>query len=205
MKAEPPQVLFFDIGNVLLFFSHQKMFEQVAAVCETDLPEIQTFFNDNSRQLRYEAGQITTEELYRDLSTIAGRPLNSEDVHNALSDIFHVNEPLLPVICSLREQKIRIIALSNISESHHTYINDQYGLFDPFDDVVLSYQVGAVKPNAKIFETALSIAGCSPERCFYTDDIPDYIQAARALSIDAEPFTGVEDLRRQLSMRGIEV
>ena len=205
MTPNPPKVIFFDVGNVLLYFSHEKMFEQIAEVCETDLPAIKEFFTTDDLQLRYESGQITTDEIFFRLSAVAGRPLNSDDVHKALSEIFYLNDAILPLIGDLRKCNIKLVILSNISEAHHNYIDQQYGLFDPFDDMVLSYQVGAVKPDPKIYEKALAVAECKPDECFYTDDISTYIDAAREFGIDAEVFTGAGALRKQLRKRGLKV
>ncbi len=199
--AKSPKVLFFDVGNVLLFFSHEKMFEQIASVCETDLPTIQNFFKKDQLQLRYEAGQVTTEEIFHRLSAIAGRPLCSDDVNKAMSEIFHLNDPILPILRELREGGHRLMILSNIGEAHRDYIDQQYGLFDPFEELVFSYEIGAIKPDRKIYEAAIERAGCDPKECFYTDDIPAYVEAARSLAIDAEPFTGVDALRMQLQNR----
>jgi HAD superfamily hydrolase (TIGR01509 family) len=205
MEYNPPKVIFFDVGNVLLFFSHQKMFEQIASVCETDIPTIQSFFQESNLQLRYESGKVTTNQVFDGLAKIAGHPLNKEHTHQALSEIFHLNDAILPLIRDLRQLPVRLIILSNISEIHHHYINEQYGLFDPFDKLVLSYQIGAVKPDPKIFRQALQIAECTAEEAFYTDDVPANIDAARKLSIDSETFTGAETLRGQLRARGLAV
>jgi beta-phosphoglucomutase-like phosphatase (HAD superfamily) len=65
--------------------------------------------------------------------------------------------------------------------------------------------VGAVKPQAAIYEDAIKHAHCEPEECFYTDDIAAYVEAARKLGIDAEQFESWEQLRGQLRVRGVEI
>ena len=75
----------------------------------------------------------------------------------------------------------------------------------PFDDFVLSCHAGAMKPDAPIYEAALRVIHCDPADCFYTDDIPDYIAAARKYGLDAEVFTDTPALIRQLENRGIVI
>ena len=42
-----------------------------------------------------------------------------------------------------------------------------------------------------------------PEECFFTDDILEYVEAARPLGIDAVQFESREQIERELSARGI--
>ena len=95
--------------------------------------------------------------------------------------------------------------LSNTSVSHLNWVRGRWDVLDRFDQRVASYEAGAIKPEPPIFEAALAAAKCPPEECFYTDDIPEYITAARAYGIDAEQFIGTHSLIGQLRQRGIEL
>ena len=57
-----------------------------------------------------------------------------------------------------------------------------------FDDLVLSYEVKAMKPSPLIYREAIARAQCRPEECFYTDDIAAYVEGARREGIDAVQF-----------------
>ena len=72
-----------------------------------------------------------------------------------------------------------------------------------FDEAVLSFEVGFMKPDARIFEEAVRRAGCAAEECFYTDDIDGYVAAARLCGIDAVRFTGYDALLEVMGERGI--
>jgi putative hydrolase of the HAD superfamily len=73
-----------------------------------------------------------------------------------------------------------------------------------FHEQILSYEVGAMKPDPRIFERAIELAGCLPEECFYTDDIAEYVEAARRMGIDAVQFQSCAQLEREMVSRGIE-
>jgi FMN phosphatase YigB (HAD superfamily) len=62
-----------------------------------------------------------------------------------------------------------------------------------------------VKPEPKIFEAALAKVGVPTENCFYTDDIATYVDVGRSFGLQAEVFTGVENLKRQLAERAINL
>ena len=50
---------------------------------------------------------------------------------------------------------------------------------------------------------ALELAGCRPEECFFTDDIPDYIEGAKRAGIDAVQFQSGEQIEAELRARGV--
>jgi putative hydrolase of the HAD superfamily len=60
-----------------------------------------------------------------------------------------------------------------------------------------------MKPQPRIFQAAIALAGCRPEECFYTDDIADYVAAAQNLGIDAVRFESLAQLQSELTARGI--
>jgi HAD superfamily hydrolase (TIGR01509 family) len=60
-----------------------------------------------------------------------------------------------------------------------------------------------MKPSSKIYEAAIRAAQCAPDECFFTDDIPDYVEAARAHGIDAVTFESREQIERELRSRGV--
>ena len=76
--------------------------------------------------------------------------------------------------------------------------------FRHFHDQILSYEVKLMKPDPGIFRLAIERAGCLPEECFYTDDIPAYTAAARQQGIDAVTFESAAQIERELKARGIE-
>ncbi len=72
-----------------------------------------------------------------------------------------------------------------------------------FHDYVLSYQVGAAKPEAKIYREAIARAQCSPEECLFIDDLAVNVEAAREHGMDAVQFLTAEQLDRELRARGL--
>ena len=82
-------------------------------------------------------------------------------------------------------------------------LQERYELFGYFDDFVLSYEVGALKPDATIYRTAIERAECRPEECFFTDDIAINVDAARMNGMDAIQFQSAAQLEEELRARGL--
>lgn len=193
--------VFFDLGNVLLFFSLEKMFQQIAELTDLPLIDIQQLIISEGWGLRYEKGEITTNDLLKRLQYNSTRTITLSALIDAATQIFKPNTSLFPLIEGLKKQGIKLFLLSNTNEAHFRYAYTHYPFLHLFDGYVLSFEVGAVKPEQKIFNEALKIASCTIEECFYVDDIPEYVQAAQLLGLDSEIFTTKELLLLQLQKR----
>jgi len=195
----------FDIGNVLIHFNHQKAIDLIADLCDVPSDVVKRELFDSGLEWSYEEGKISTEELHREFERRIERKIEAEDLARALCSIFWANEAMVPVIQSLKRQGYRLVLLSNTSPLHFNYCFEHYPVLQLFDGRALSYQVKACKPDERIFKKALSEAGVAPEHCFYTDDVQDYVTAARRHGIRAEIFVGSEPLRDLLLARGITI
>ena len=195
----------FDMGNVLVHFCHERMCRQLADVCGTDATAMRSYLFDEGILADFECGRLSEDQLHRLLEQRYGRSLVLDELIAAGSDIFTLNDSIVPLLDSLKTAGFRLVLLSNTSISHLQWVQRQWSVLEPFDHLVTSYEAGATKPHPSIYQAALQAAGCEPGECFYTDDIPAYIDAARRLGIDAEVYTDTPTLRQHLQRRGIEV
>ncbi|RDD71442.1 HAD family hydrolase [Paracoccus versutus] len=72
-----------------------------------------------------------------------------------------------------------------------------------FADILVSGQVGALKPEPAIFRMLMDRNGLRPEDCIFIDDSPANVEGAHALGIDAIRFTSAEALGEDLARRGV--
>ncbi len=201
----PIRTFFIDMGNVLVHFSHDRMCAQIGALCDHDGPSVWNKLFGTGLQHDFERGRITETEMHERMQIAVGREMDFETLIRASSDIFKLNESIVPVLDALKARGHRLVLLSNTSVSHLKWVQQQYDVLERFDHRVTSYEAGAIKPEAAIFEAALAAAQCEPGECFYTDDIAEYIEAARTYGIDAEVYTDTPALIEQLLQRGIDV
>ncbi|QDT57396.1 Alpha-D-glucose-1-phosphate phosphatase YihX [Caulifigura coniformis] len=199
------RTILFDLGNVIVHFSHARMCEQIGAVLEWTGPETREFLIDSGLMWNFERGLVTEGDLLAAVEKQRERKIELVSLSTACSDIFQLNEPLVPVIESLKRRGLRLVVLSNTSHWHVDWIRRHWNVLDLFDELVLSYEVGAIKPEPAIYEAAMKAIRCRPEECFYTDDIPAYVAAGREFGLQAEVFTDVAALIPQLAARGITI
>jgi len=198
---EPKHTIFFDLGNVLIFFDLEKMYNQLAA-CMKISPQIlrdEHFLKPQILQ-KYETGLFSSEDLYRLLQSKSSHLFSFRDMMVAMSDIFTPNIELWPLVEKLKNQGNRLVLISNTNECHFNFAYSHYSVLKLFDRFILSYEVGACKPHPLIFEKALKEAR---GKTFYTDDIPAFVDAGRTAGLDAELFTDVSSLQIHLQKRKI--
>lgn len=195
------RTVFFDLGNVLLFFDTLRMYRQIADLCSLELQEVTAMIQHQIDP--YEKGLIDTKKVHADFSRQANKQVDYHALCHAICDIFRPNDPVVSIVRELKAKGTRLFILSNTCEAHFDFVQNRFDFLQLFDGYVLSYKVGARKPEKKIFEGALQIAGCDKKDCFYVDDMPEFVKAAKKFRIDAESYTTPERLTAHLYQRNI--
>ncbi|MES2121531.1 MAG: HAD family phosphatase [Chlamydiota bacterium] len=195
------KTIFFDLGNVILFFDHGKMVQQVSEYCQTDATLIQNAVHEFGDA--YERGHLDTAAIHQKLTTLSQKEIELAPLMDAVGDIFVPNMDVVDIAMELKKKGHRLYLLSNTCDAHFQFAWKKYPFLHAFDGHILSYEVNARKPEIKIYEKALEIARCQKEECFYTDDIPEFIAAAQSFGIDAELYTTPEALTKHLVSRGL--
>jgi glucose-1-phosphatase len=196
------KTVYFDLGNVLLFFSPAKMFDQIAQCTGLLSAQVKELLYETELRERHEKGLVDTEHLYLAFLKQSRHPFSLHEFMTAFANIFTPNTDLWPLVTTLKKQGMRLILLSNTSECHFNYAYSHYPILHQFDHKILSYEVGSWKPDLRIFQKALSHSQCSPEECFYIDDIPEFIASAKKAGLPGAVFTDVPSLKQQLIQLG---
>ena len=101
------------------------------------------------------------------------------------------------------KKKYRLILLSNTDVKHVGFIKQKFPEIFFFDDYVLSYEVGLMKPDPRIYEIALEKAKARVGECLFIDDLEENIEAAAEMGIQTillKPQIDLEAELRQLNV-----
>src|SRR5262245_3045147 len=183
MDTRMLKAFIFDLGNVLLLFSHQRMFEQIGALCGREAADVREALLCDDLGGQFERGGLSEEELQAELERRLATRFERETLHRAVADIFTPNEPMLLNVDELKRRGYRLVRLSNTNSIHVRWIESNYDVLSRFDACVLSYEVRALKPELAIYEAAIACAKFAPSECFYTDDIAAYVAGGRACGL----------------------
>jgi putative hydrolase of the HAD superfamily len=180
--------ILFDFGNVIALFDHMITCRRLASVSRTTLaPQdvYQRIFNSTLEE-DYDCGRLSTatfiERLRRELQLDA----SDEAIAEAWCDIYTANPVIHQLILEEKRRGTRLVLASNTNQLHFEWFSRQFAaVLQPFDELVLSFRVGARKPAMQFFEACLRASGRRAEQLIYIDDRPDYVAAGRALGMQA--------------------
>jgi len=198
------QAVIFDLGRVIVPFDFRRGYERIAPLCGLRPEAIPKRIATSGLVDRFESGGIGSRDFVRELSKLLGFEIGYEEFCSIWSSIF-LPETLVPesMVAGIA-RRYRTILLSNTNAIHFAMLRANYPLLRHFHAFVLSYEVGAMKPLPAIYRRAIEEARCRPEECFFTDDMPAYVEAARTHGIDAVQFESAAQIARELHHRGVE-
>lgn len=141
-----------------------------------------------------DAGLISYQEYIKEVAALA-----KVDLSEAMKVMDgHVrNDELFQYIRDDLKSTYKIGLLSNAADN---YLSQ---LFEPwqialFDEVTLSYELGVVKPDSKMYQTIAMKLGFTEEECVFIDDRADFAQGACQVGMRAINFTSNNECKRQL-------
>ena len=199
------KAVLFDLGKVLVDFNFETGVKALHAACSISRNRLEEVLWDENWIYRYERGEISTREFHAYLRETADLGMDLTGFRETWSSVFMpgllVSEDLLLAL----KRKYPLILVSNTNEVHIDFVRSNYRVLDYFDHHVLSYEIGSLKPDRKIFEYAIAVSGHEPEALFFVDDREENIVAARRLGMHAHQFRSELQLVDALQQAGVEI
>ena len=197
MTARRP-ALIFDFGNVVAFFDYTR-------ACESLGPRLGLSGAAFLRRVRergltpvlqnYERGEIRCEEFSRSVCALAGLDLPHAEFAAAWSDIFWLNEPVADLVRDLKARGYPLVLGSNTNALHAAQFRRQFAAtLAHFDRLVLSHEVGQIKPSAGFYHACAAAASVAPGDCVFIDDLAENVAGANAAGLSGVHFRNVPTL-----------
>jgi HAD superfamily hydrolase (TIGR01509 family) len=150
----------------------------------------------SKRLLRFDRGEISLEELDRELRGAGGRsPI--EDMNNAA----RLRQEVIDLYRSLHPLRIAIGSNGNRAWVENILVKD--GVRDVFSEVIASSDLRLVKPQPEFFFAAAERIGAPPQEILFIDDREENVKGAQAIGITGIVFTSSEQLARDLRELGL--
>jgi 2-haloacid dehalogenase len=110
-------------------------------------------------------------------------------------------EGSVEVLEELRVAGYELHALTNWSAETFPFARERFAFLGWFESILVSADVGLIKPDPAIFELLLERIGRSPTECIYIDDNPKNVAAAAAVGFDGIAFADSAQLRHEFGRR----
>jgi HAD superfamily hydrolase (TIGR01549 family) len=197
------RAIVFDFGNVIGFFDHRRAAKQLAAYGDGGADVIQSFLFNGRLEDDYERGAIDSvafRALVRERCRLA---CDDTQFDAAYADMFWPNPETCDLLPRLRE-RYRLLLLSNTTELHSRWFRRQFEEYlAHFHGLVLSHEIRARKPERRVYEHCVALAGCAASECLFVDDIAANVEGARACGLQGLVYWPGGEFVRRLSELGI--
>lgn len=167
----------FDLGKVLIDYSYVDFFALLrehgvqAAKVEDFL--LQAGLHD------YEHGYLACDDFLAGMNSLLARPLAQDQLMQAWNGLFTPIPPMLELARQLKSSH-PVYLLSNIGKLHWDFLLSTYELDSYCHDRLASFEAGAMKPAADIYQAAQQRFNLEPEHTLFVDDKQENIQGAIA-------------------------
>jgi 2-haloacid dehalogenase len=202
MAVIRPRAVVFDIGNVLVTWAPERLYDQLLPRAEREaLFERAGLHAMNDRVDR---GAPWKETVYAKAEEFP----EYRDVIRAWHDRWiEMASPLIPhswhLLRQLKAAGVPVFALTNFGRESFDYALGVYPELAEFDRSYVSGRMGVIKPEAAIYEMVEADCGLKGSELFFTDDRAENIEAAVARGWQAHRFTEPAGLAAELVRLGL--
>jgi len=194
METGKLDVLFFDLGNTLMYFDtspdvismranlalYRKLAEFGINVSESEFLRTFSEFTLQSNRERNETciEQTTLQTVNQTLSYLGTQPYSEEQIKKTAEAFFseyqghwRLGDDTLKTLETLKKRGFRLGIISNASDREDVRVLMRKGSLEPFfEHVIVSAEEGFRKPHPKIFEKGLKLFRIAPEDCVMIGD-----------------------------------
>ena len=188
---------FFDLGGVIVRTEYQAPRERLAERLNTTYEDLYKIVFESDTCRKASLGAISTDEHWAAITRRLGRPVSESSTIRAeffAGDV--IDRTLLAFIRSLRPN-CKTGVISNAWPDMRDYLAENKS-DDAFDVLVISAEVGIMKPDPKIFHLAVEKFQVKTEEAVFVDDMLPNVEAARRLGMQGILFQNTEHTLKKL-------
>jgi len=193
------QTIIFDFGGVLLEWNprhlYRRFFPNQPQAMENFLSEISfsewNLQQDKGRPFAEAVAQLSEQFPEHRHLIRAYHEYWEESIVGPISGT-------VQILRRLKQNGRRLYGLSNWSAETYPIARKKYDFFDLFDDIVLSGEVGHIKPDPEIFQIILDKIGRPAQECLLIDDSLPNIEQANKMGFVTIHFQSPEQLEKEL-------
>jgi putative hydrolase of the HAD superfamily len=201
------RTIFFDFGNVLAFFDHQRAIKKLLRYTDMPSAELTLVLYGGVLEDDFEVGRLTTAQYFAAVEADGRLQCSHDEFVSAFVDIFWENTPVTALIPKLKKH-YRLVLASNTNSAHFNHYRRQFqSVIKHFDHLCVSHEAKSRKPHREFFEYCQQFANCAPHECLFIDDLPSNVSAAEDFGWKAITLTEADELiarMRELGIRGLD-
>ena len=204
-RIRTPKAVIFDIGRVIVRLQPERALEPLAAGTRggRSAEAIWAAVQKDARWDDWQEGRMQPQEWHQHLTQQLNISLGFPEFCAAWNRALHPEPILEDRLFAKLAERCRLAVLSNTDPLHSAALEAEFAFLRHFPTRIYSCRVGASKPAPAIYQAALDAVGVPAAEALYIDDVPEYVEAARRVGLDAIRFEEPSQLLREFSRRGL--
>lgn len=159
--------------------------------------------SDENKQFR--RGEMDEATFWSYAKNALGVSLTNDEIFKLLADSYQVDPQVVEVVKKVRSLGYKTCICTNNYPTRIRLLDQKFHFLSDFDIHIFSYQVGAIKPDPKIYQALITAANCRPEEIVYSDDRSANVQAALDLGINSFVYQDFPDFLSRLKLLKVAI
>lgn len=191
------KAVFFDLGGVLVRTEYQAPRQHLAERLGMEYEDLVKLVFASPSSERASVGEISSAEHWAAVTKRLKRPAaETQSIRDEFFGGDIVDREIVDFLRSLRPHYF-VGLISNAWPDLRDYIVSQK-FDDAFDHMVISAEVGVMKPEARIYQIALEQAGVSANEAVFVDDFHENIEGCQAVGMHGIHFRDPQEAMTEL-------
>lgn len=192
------QAIIFDFGGVLVRTEDRKPRTVLAERLGMTYDELSALIFDSPSAIQAMRGEISALEHWDEVRK--SLDLDAEGVEWVSTEFWAgdaLDENLVNVLRSLRPRYTTVL-LSNAWDDLRPMIEEEWKIDDAFDRLVISAEIGMVKPDLQIYQWVIAELGVDASQAVFVDDFIQNIEGANAAGMKTIHFQSPDQALQEL-------
>ncbi|MBN2545316.1 MAG: HAD-IA family hydrolase [Spirochaetes bacterium] len=185
----------FDLGGVLIEFPGiQKLLEWSEEKTDQETFKEKWLLSENVK--KFETGKTNENEFAENVIKEFKFKISKKKFLKKFSNFCNVPYPGINKLIK-KLSKLHVLGiLSNTNSLHWNKLIKKIKFIDLIKYKFLSYKIGFVKPDNKIYKFVVKKLQCKPEEIVYFDDNIINVEAAKKIGIKSYKVNGLKELKK---------
>jgi len=193
-----------DLGRVVLWFDNGVFLRKLAERAGRSFEEVKAIVHGDLALIRsFDRGAVTPAGFHARVTAAVGADMSYEAFYAIYNDIFTPNPAAIEVLIRVKSAGSKVLLLSNTDPERFGFVRRRFPEIGLFDDLVLSYELGLLKPEPAIYLAAAERAGCPPVECVFIDDMEENVEGAIGAGLAGILYRPETDLAAELERLGL--
>ena len=194
--------IFIDFGGVIVRTEDRQPRNNAAEKLGMTTRELEKVIFEGESSLRASQGEIPEEAHWQSVAEVLRLTRGKADeITREFFDGDRVDEELVAFLREQRPER-KVALISNAWSGLRAFITRK-GFADVFDHMIISAEVGLMKPDARIYQLALEEIEAKGDESVFIDDVLANVEGARSIGMlgihFTEPEKALGELRKILN------